>query len=455
MTFGKKVGVLAGAAALTTGIGMVSTFEQINGIVLLGILFIDVCIIVKTKLQWGSIYQIMFFVFLVLMSLYSKSFAYIGFGVAQLYVTEMVAAVFVFAFILQPGGIKLEGAFPYLFAFFCIIGLAQLLRGLEYEFEGLRDSVIVFYSIFIPISMFAVRNKRDFTLLSYFFYPAAVINPFYSAINLIKGNFFDGYRIVGPNRLLGIISFLFVLVFYEYFKNKKVAYAVAAANLISCIMTVHRSTWFGIIAALGVFIAVSTRHKGLMVLNIKKIMLVMLISIPLIFMLEAVWAGMGSQSGINFLKYKMDFSSEGTAVARIALWERALSRFMESPVTGIGFGPDIIKKYSVRNVPSTDPHNSLLAMLVRVGVSGFAAFVFLLVYVYRCAFIILKNSNDRYIMQMTLFSLSFHTCMVVYSFFSVTLEGPQDGIFFWIPLGLILNCFTWHNRLNKLVAPGS
>lgn len=134
---------------------------------------------------------------------------------------------------------------------------------------------------------------------------------------------------------------------------------------------------------------------------------------------------------------------------RIAYWKELLGRVPDSPIAGIGFGQPAAfvwndRKYDFRDGdPGTGldvagPHNSFVSFVYRLGVPAFLALLFV-------GFVALRNvwralreeieTGDR-IALVTLVAMLGGGVGV--SLFNESLTGPFLGIFFWIPLAMLL-----------------
>lgn len=134
---------------------------------------------------------------------------------------------------------------------------------------------------------------------------------------------------------------------------------------------------------------------------------------------------------------------------RVDYWRELLGRVPEEPLLGVGFGrPSAFiwegDKYDFRdgdpNSPGdvTGPHNSFVHIAYRMGVPAIAAVLFLV-------FVALRNvhrSMREHPSREDRVALSTLTAMFAAGFmassFNEGLTGPYLGLFFWVPLGMLL-----------------
>jgi len=137
----------------------------------------------------------------------------------------------------------------------------------------------------------------------------------------------------------------------------------------------------------------------------------------------------------------------GTRNWRLRWWSKIVryTMFGEHFWTGKGFGINLSDDDGFQVItdpgqpPLRSPHNAHLNMLARTGVPGFliwmavhAWWLFLLVRHYWSA----RRKRQIVWQRLFLLLIGYFTCFLVISTFGVVLEGPMNGIWFWVIYGV-------------------
>lgn len=134
---------------------------------------------------------------------------------------------------------------------------------------------------------------------------------------------------------------------------------------------------------------------------------------------------------------------------RTAMWADMLKAAFRAPLTGIGLGtpfypPSFLQKgwiWNDFNDPSLDmfvyPHNSVLFVLLRMGLPATVALLVMLVRCWRMAFGLQFIARWRFAADAAYFLGAATLFMFFASLTSVMLELPQAAIPFWFLLGMI------------------
>ena len=126
------------------------------------------------------------------------------------------------------------------------------------------------------------------------------------------------------------------------------------------------------------------------------------------------------------------------------LWKQVIAGWRQNPWFGRGFGPrmymtDVTGGRAVGPDGKwiSGPHNSYLTILFRMGLVGLFGFCFF------CVPVVMR-SFSRMLNQVRggnfLGALNFATFLSIafFTFFNVSLENPQSGIWFWVFLGILV-----------------
>ena len=134
---------------------------------------------------------------------------------------------------------------------------------------------------------------------------------------------------------------------------------------------------------------------------------------------------------------------------RTAMWADMLKAVFRAPLTGIGLGtPFYPASFMLKgwiwndvNDPSLDmfvyPHNSVLFVLLRMGLPATVALLVMLVRCWRMAFGLQFIARWRFAADAAYFLGAATLFMFFASLTSVMLELPQAAIPFWFLLGMI------------------
>ena len=135
---------------------------------------------------------------------------------------------------------------------------------------------------------------------------------------------------------------------------------------------------------------------------------------------------------------------------RLSIWKFMLEKTAHDPVFGVGFGrpTNFVWRgmiYDARTGDKTNsqdvtgPHNSFVNMLFRMGLLGLLPLLALLVIAgIRGWRVLVKWTLPALDRAFALTSVAMVVAVAVAACFSVALEGPYIGLFFWLALGLVL-----------------
>jgi hypothetical protein len=135
---------------------------------------------------------------------------------------------------------------------------------------------------------------------------------------------------------------------------------------------------------------------------------------------------------------------------RLAMWRFMLEETAHDPVFGVGFGKptNFVWRgmiYDARTGDKTNtqdvtgPHNSFVNILFRMGLLGLLPLVALLVIAgLRSWRVLVRGTLSALDRAFALTSVAMVVAVAVTACFSVALEGPYMGLFFWLALGLVL-----------------
>jgi len=146
-----------------------------------------------------------------------------------------------------------------------------------------------------------------------------------------------------------------------------------------------------------------------------------------------------------------DAAAESENVSwRLAYWKELLSRVPDRPVLGAGFGEPAAffwddRKYDFRDgrpgsgIDVAGPHNSFVNFVYRLGIPAFLALMFVIFVALRNAFRAVRGGGIERADRVALSTLvGMLAAGAMASSFNEGLTGPFLGLFFWVPLGMLL-----------------
>ena len=144
---------------------------------------------------------------------------------------------------------------------------------------------------------------------------------------------------------------------------------------------------------------------------------------------------------------------------RLAYWKELISRVPDEPLLGVGFGQPAAftwdeRKYDHRDgdpgsgIDVAGPHNSFVNFLYRLGIPAFLALLFVVFVAVRNVWRAMRaglQTEDRVALTTIAAMLAAGTMA---SSFNEGLTGPFLGLFFWVPLGMLLIWPFTRERVN-------
>ncbi len=379
---------------------------------------------------------------------FNKEFAYIGFN--NIYVTEFVTVLCILNLAIK--SIVSKNLLDYkswgkslLINFWPLIILSlytciRLTSDLDYGVQALRHSMIFLYIIlFIILFPLTIKNEKQlfFIIIFIFIILSSVFNG--SKIIIFKllnytFNYYEPERVnhIETDTICSSIALLGLLVYHRLFWIKsKIGFLILIfLNVIILILTVKRSAVIGTIPAVILYLFIERKK-----IKIKNIFWIIGALLVIAIIAIVVWQAIDHEY-TNYIFKRLSFKEKNVSW-RLQIWNMSWHKFLEKPIFGIGYGPQIIE-YPVDGVDANDPHNSILAFLTRHGIFGFILFIYFIVQTYAHIFKEIKiNANNSYHYNNALFICLFLTSMIIFSFFNVMLENQYEGIFFYFALSAI------------------
>jgi O-antigen ligase len=326
-----------------------------------------------------------------------------------------------------------------------------------YRLSAVRDLAIFGYSLFFPLTYFAL-TRRIFAakLVRYFIYAICIgaalfIFELASGIHLFK-LFHEGKGLGGHGEVLhpgtgnlGNIGAALTGIFV-YLAVERRHRGVHAGFLLLCLVTLaelmDRSSVLGFCLAGGViFVLGAGRSRRYLTVLAAAFFALLLVSsqgelpIPGGARLHGFWL---------VLSHGTNIQTDPDTIFRLQRWHEAVKTWMTSPVFGVGFGAPIIKDQWIRNEIKAAaqqssmgsfnqgmPHNTFLMVLARTGPLGLG----LILFAWITAIIrLLKALRRRAADPDQLAILSILIAMIPVAGLNLFFERPMMCAPFWIML---------------------
>ncbi len=228
--------------------------------------------------------------------------------------------------------------------------------------------------------------------------------------------------LLDPNFSGGLITIATAVAISLFLKSsQKIYLLVSAIFFVGIVLTLSRSSYLALIAALTVIgILKSPKLLGVFVL-----------------------IGFFSYFAVPQVKSRVEgaFSLDETAQARIQSWQKAIVIFSKNPVSGVGFNTYRYAQEDYGFFTQTDPtgghsgagsDSSFLLVLATTGIIGTTFYLYFLISILK---IILTDVRKNYL---HLAALASYVALLIHSQFVNSLFFPQIMLAFWFIFGLVL-----------------
>lgn len=399
--------------------------------------------------------------------LFLKDFVYISIkiGDIDIYITEFVIALCLLRWMADIISKRKRAEIKrfWIFLPYLVLGVVLVIIGFSScGIIAIRHSAIVYYAIvaLIVASMVSTDEKLNTIALYIFFLSLA------GQIIIIMGSFFDF-----PLEYLGDaginINIISVALFY-YLKAKHEILRSFIGHLLLIIPFIHalihpKSSLFLayiVIIIFSVLMWFVVKKKGGTSRNLQfgqvyKTFIMMMIAVAFHVVLETPGIKRLPSEIHAFLCPTRNYQAEeeeqlsiltkgqqNNAMWRLIVWREALTKGLENPLFGMGFGPDFtadeLKEYNFTWSPQIDPHNSFLAIFMRTGFVGIICFLLILIPIMTAVVV-----QSRYLSPKNRSSNIYLTAawlgLVTIAILNVVLENAYGAVPFWVLVGLIIS----------------
>jgi len=383
-----------------------------------------------------------------------RPFAYIG--VPPVYVGEVVFVMGTIAFLKSKCAVASLVTLPSLLLGILIgwVAIRTLANLSEFGADALRDSAIIGYGgfAFTTAALLLEKPGRLSLIISYL----RVVG---STIILVAPLLIIGSCLIPNMNLYFNLSLLAnhlagaALLILLDFKRAGIGWLILLCIGIAMLSTETRNGMCTIVISLTFALIVTGRWRTL-----GAIVIIMASIIALAYMLDlSVTRQFGDLRNISARQLLENFFSIfggttegnqwGTRQWRIEWWNTIFDYTFNGPYfwTGKGFGINLATAAGFLGTPDQSapllrsPHNGHLTILARLGVPGLA--LWLLTLCSWCAMLLVnmvhaRRCGDNAWADLFVLIFCYTLAFIVDMTFSVTLEGPQGGIWFWSLFGV-------------------
>ncbi len=348
-------------------------------------------------------------------------------------------------------------------AVFIIVNIIYLIKSFfdinadaEIAFSSFKN--YAFYPLLYFLIIYSIQTKKQLKNVVHLILLAGVTIIAFIIIGLMRGEGlwteYTPLSTSGVRFLAGTHAFYLMiatlislsLLAFDRFKNKGFISMIIIIWLIGIVMSLMRHLWLSFFIGLSfllIFIPFVNRKNlikssfksGIIIITLTSLILLVVNLFPLYNFSQSL---NDSYQVINQRVISIASGSQDTSINwRINFWNVAKKSWLESPITGLGFGKKLPLDLGewqtfeeIRNI-----HNSPLAITIQMGIIGISLFgLFILTNVLGNLKYILKNEE----LKPYYFGLLAATIAVLFaSLFQPYLETNLTGIFLWILLGLL------------------
>ncbi len=130
----------------------------------------------------------------------------------------------------------------------------------------------------------------------------------------------------------------------------------------------------------------------------------------------------------------------GSSSFRSNLWQEALGIIEDFPMLGCGFNnyAAVGPYYKIPGGGGSYPHNSYLQLAAETGLLGLAAFIWIMIRLFRISFVNLRKIGNEPYRSLSIGLLSGLLGFMAHSFVDTDIYVLQLGVFMWFIIGLII-----------------
>ena len=410
-----------------------------------------ICIISKSII-------FIFYLFLLGMFAFSRDFSYLSLNIGGVlfYVTEAILALFILKnIILAPikrtiKEVKTPLDIPFII-YYTICLILFIKTAPNYGVVAFRHFALVYYSLFFYVITENFRSFEDLKNLVKVFFVGGIVSailllgitlPFPDISHFIR-SLLPRSHSIGRSTCISL-SVIFLIALRDHITNKKlrkVMFFATYIQILAILFGMSRSAWVALFGAL-IFLLIISKGKRNSILSLYFPIFVGIFLLVFVFsyllkspFLEDMYIEARTVYDYN----DIDNAASANSKWRIETDKIGIKEAIQNPL-GKGFGPpapeSVWKDWSGSGDINADYHNSYIAILTRTGFLGFMTFIYITIIFYYHGIQFIMNTNDPQYKAYMIGILSSHLSVFINSQFSVVLQGPYMGIFYWILMGM-------------------
>lgn len=400
-----------------------------------------------------------------------------GISVGPVYVTEVVMAVSGVIAVIRLGGVRevwaaLKRLPIWWLAVIWVFGAFATVRGLaDYSLDFVTEDIGLFdYTLLIPLVALVVTDRSRFEALYATLVACGFVGIAAFSIHFLSDHLANRVNYLWPlqGAPAGLyMSFAVIWVAARWVngvRTPKWLIAVVPVGIVLMSLTTQRSVWLVAVASLALIVVLAPTQVRLRaaVGMAATIVICFVVAIGAEKATTTVFGEIQQNSSDATAAGGAQLSAELTSATgggssaeadnitwRLAYWKELITRMPSEPL-GAGFGKPIAftwndRKYDFRDgdpgtgIDVAGPHNSFVGFMYRMGIPAFLALLGVLFFtgrnVWRAFAAGFETTGER-IMLTTVAAMA--VAGAASASFNEALDGPFFGLFFWVPLALVL-----------------
>lgn len=273
----------------------------------------------------------------------------------------------------------------------------------------------------------------------------------------------EGVRLLSfPHAFYLSVAMIVTLVLYLYhLRPERVTLLTMWIQFFGVIGSLMRHLWLALFLTTAfLFVVVPRKVRSLLATFLaKNLALVLLFGSFIVFLLfvfpfssTAFQLQAISDPVYNRARSLAASAADSSARWRFFAWRAAKDSSLDHPIFGVGYGTQLTIDFDTYRVtiPIRDLHNSLLVLLVQMGIIGLAVFLYLLWIVTKQVYDSWRARGIFWPYQIALFSAL--VLFLLASFTQPYFETNFTGIFFWIVLGWLVSALRLDENEAAILA---
>jgi O-antigen ligase len=323
----------------------------------------------------------------------------------------------------------------------------------EYGLYAVRDLAVFGYSLFFPLTCFAIRDRRDAVrLLRYLTYAGVVLAllllfQMASGVNLGLFNkttrFILGHAV--PEIGGSVFNVFSLVALFAYVTFERELHRFHLLCVIACFFALAASTSraavTGVALAAGMtFLRATPRYR------VRYALFAGFLAVPVFLspLIPLTIPGAGLLQGLRLSVLSAVIagpSGDPTAIFRMIRWRITFALWLTHPVFGVGFGrmllpytlPSLREELRLGQFNMGMPHNTFLFLAARMGLVGLMSVLFCWFFILGRLFVVSKHTRAA---ADELAAANILVMMFGSAMFALFFERPQLNAVFWIVMAI-------------------